>query len=209
MFSSVRLAPYLRAADGDLDRALALYRWNLEVSSGFYAPLHFLEVASRNAMHTRLREKWRRDDWWRKAPLSDEGRRKVDRARRQASERLARSGRRVMIPDDVVAELTFGFWVELLSRPADRDFWVPSLHGAFPGYRGRRAELYRLMKHMVLFRNRIMHYEPVHHRDLGADHRTLYLLLGCLSGEMAELCRELDAVPALLARRPDPGSASR
>ncbi len=34
--------------------------------------------------------------------------------------------------DDLVTELSFGFWVSLISRTYDRPLWVPALHRAFP-----------------------------------------------------------------------------
>ena len=56
---------------------------------------------------------------------------------------------------------------------------------------------------MVFLRNRIMHHEPIHHRDLRADHRKVYRILGYLSPELAAVATGLDRVPDVLRRRVD------
>ncbi|MFC4911835.1 hypothetical protein [Actinomadura gamaensis] len=201
-----RLRPYLTATDGDVESAVRLYSWNIEISSAFYGPLHCLEIGLRNSLHDRLREHHGRDDWWHAAPLRPESRRKVEDAQRKA--RRARAGRRPVLADDVVAELTFGFWVSLLSTTADRHFWVPTLHQAFPAYRGSRRDLHHPLFTMLLFRNRVMHYEPVHDRPLANRHATTYRLLGHIDQGLVDLARSLDRVPEVLARRPGPGRAN-
>jgi hypothetical protein len=197
--SPARFEPYLKACGGDTPAALRLYWWNVEVSSAFYGPLHCLEVALRNALHDRLRQGYGRVDWWAVASLDDEGRRRIA----QANAELRRRGVIGCGADDVVAELTFGFWVSLLSRRYDRRFWVPTLHRAFPSYRGRRDDLHRDLDTIRLFRNRVMHYEPIHDRPLPARHATLYRLLGYVDPDFAVEARRLDRVPEVLARRGD------
>jgi len=194
-----RFAPYLHAAGGDVDGAVRLYWWNVEISGAFYGPLHCLELGLRNALHAQLRDVFGRPDWWAGAPLTQAGARMVA----DVEVKLRRRGTGAITADDVVAGLSFGFWVALLSRGAayDRAFWVPALHRAFPGYRGPRADLHDKLLAMVLLRNRIMHHEPIHHRDLRADHGKVYRLLSHLSPQLARLATSLDRVPQVLTRR--------
>ncbi|MEU9024397.1 hypothetical protein [Actinomadura sp. NPDC048394] len=198
-FSPARLAPYLAAAQGDRSAAMRLYCWNIEVSAAFYGPLQCLEVTLRNAAHAELCRRFRRSDWWTPARLTEEGRRSIARA----EEKLERHGILRPSADAVVAELTFGFWVSLLSRSADRYFWVPALHRAFPGYSGPRRELHAEMYEVLKFRNRVMHHEPIHRRALEKDHERVFRLLGYLSPECAAHAARLDRVPEVLARRED------
>jgi hypothetical protein len=198
-FSPARLAPYLATAQGDRAAAMRLYFWNVQASAAFYGPLQCLEITLRNALHTQLCRKFQRTDWWTVARLSEEGRRNVDRARRK----LLGRGLRHPNADAIVAELTFGFWVSLLSTRADRHFWVPALHRAFPLYPGPRRELHAEMYEVLQFRNRVMHHEPIHHRELEKDHERVFRLLGHLSPECAALARKLDRVPEVLASRDD------
>jgi hypothetical protein len=200
-FSLARVAPYLRAAVGDGAVAERLYWWSVEISAAFYGPLHCLEATLRNALHGQLSRRYARADWWVRAPLSPGTMRAIGEARRKCQQRKTR----MCGPDDVVAQLSFGFWVSLLSRGVkyDRLLWVPALHRAFPYYSGRRSALHDSLLSMVLLRNRIMHHEPIHHRDLAADHRKLYRLLGYISPESAVRALTMDRVAAVLARRAD------
>lgn len=195
--STARFAPYLAKTSGDPVSAEELYWWNTEASSAFYGPLHCLEVSLRNAVHRNLATKWARTDWWEAAPLNRNGKSKVAQARAKLADL-----RRPHIDDDVVAQLSFGFWAMLLTTEYDRRLWVPSLHRAFPHFRGPRRTLHREVETMRLFRNRIMHHEPIHHRHLEADHQTIVRVIGYSSPMMAARLASRDRVPAVLARRP-------
>ncbi|MEU8192862.1 hypothetical protein AB0C10_03655 [Microbispora amethystogenes] len=199
--SQPRLAPYLRSCGADAARAERLYYWNLEVAAAFYGPLHFLEICLRNAFHHALTTRFGRPDWWEAAPLTPHGGRQVRKAADQAVANLGR--RRPVTPDDVVTELTFGFWVSLISRRYDRHLWVPALHTAFRDCPETRRDLHDGLVSLVLFRNRVMHHEPVHTRDLAADHAKLCRMLGYLAPEAAGLLARMDRVAEVLARRAD------
>jgi hypothetical protein len=171
------------------------------VAAAFYHLLHWIEVGWRNAMHQRLREHFGRADWWEAAPLDANGLDKVRRARRQLDRRKPAVG----TSDDLVTELTFGFWVSLLSRghAYDRTLWVPALHRAFPHYSGLRRALHAEAYPVLHFRNRIMHYEPIFDLDLVTYRATICRLLGYLSPTVVTLVSDLDRIPETLARHPD------
>ncbi|MFU8870577.1 hypothetical protein [Micromonospora sp. SL4-19] len=206
-FSAPRMRPYLTITNDDDRQAVALYWWNIEVSAAFYGPLHCLEIALRNALHDQLSVGYDRSDWWMSAPLTDHGARLVQEAEQKCRRRCRNRGLVPPTADDVVAELSFGFWVSLLSNHHgslyDRHLWVPTLHKAFPRYSGPRASLHEAFETMRLLRNRIMHHEPIHHRDLVADHRKLYRLLDAIDGVLAMEVRVFDRVPTVLSRRED------
>ncbi|MEV0006344.1 hypothetical protein AB0H28_29245, partial [Micromonospora sp. NPDC050980] len=86
-WSPERLAPYRAACGGDLVAAVALYRWNAEISAALGTTLGHVEVLLRNALHEELAA-WslRRygEPTWYLDPggvLTDEGRRDVNKAR--------------------------------------------------------------------------------------------------------------------------------
>ncbi|ANW19144.1 hypothetical protein [Streptomyces clavuligerus] len=195
-FSRPRLSRYVVAAQGDPRTAVRLYWWNIEACGALYGPLHCLELALRNALHDRLSEAYGRPDWWETAPLDHHGQRLVTDARRKCERRGT-----APTPDAVVAELSFGFWVSLLSRRYDRGLWVPVLHKAFPLLDQPRKQLHDGLSSLVLLRNRIMHHEPVHHRDLAADHAKIYRMLGYLSPELVVEAKVMDRFPDVLAVR--------
>lgn len=201
VLSLPRFAPYLTKTHGDLDAAVRLYWWNVKVSAAFYTPLHCLELTLRNAMHEQLKIGFDRQDWWAVTPLHPNGQRMVVAAIGNVAARRGRDYK----ADDIVAELSFGFWVSLLSRGAgyDRTLWVPVLHRAFPYYRGNRAPLHENFVTMQRLRNRIMHHEPIHHRDLRADHAKVYRLLGYISPIAARQLQGFDRVGDVLRHKDD------
>lgn len=198
VLSIPRFAPYLSRTGGDASAALELYWWNVDVSAAFYAPLHCLELALRNSANLQMVLEFGRADWWAVAPLNTGGLRIVGDTRDKLATRVQRS----CAADDIVAALSFGFWVSLVSNTYHRTLWTPCLHKAFPYYRGNRRQLHVDLHTMLLFRNRIMHHEPIHHRHLEADHRTILRLLGYLSPIMVEQLKPYDPVEAVLTQRP-------
>ncbi|WP_336047528.1 hypothetical protein [Streptomyces sp. CA2R101] len=191
-----RMSRYVVAAQGKSLNAVRLYWWNVEVCSALYGPLHCLELALRNALHDQLMRKYARPDWWEAAPLDSQAKRLVTEAGRKCRRRNA-----APTPDSIVAELSFGFWVSLLSRGYDRGLWVPILHQAFPCLDQPRKRLYDGLSSLVLLRNQIMHHEPVHHRDLAADHAKIYRMIGYISPELAIEAKTMDRFPEVLAGR--------
>ncbi|WP_147403845.1 hypothetical protein [Nocardia panacis] len=199
-FAAPRLGPYLIAAQRDGVPVASLYVWNLEIAASFYVPLHCLEISLRNTMHDKLKCKFGTDNWWSGAPLAPHDITKIDKAQSDAKRNHQSAGE--PSADDIMSELSFGFWVSLLSRRYDRHLWVPILHRAFPHYRGSREILRKDLQTMVLLRNRIMHHEPIHHRHLAVDHQKVYQLLSYVCAELPAWVGAIDQVSATLARRP-------
>lgn len=193
--SEARFASYL-AESGDVAAAWRLYLWNIGISMAFYPLLHFVEITLRNALHRELGGRFGRTDWWSVAPLNEHGQLLV----KQAQEKVSALGS-PKNADDMVAKLTFGFWVSLVSHTYDRPLWVPALHRAFPYYHGRRDALHAELKEVLRLRNRVMHHEPIHQCDLQADHATIYRLFDHMSSGLAAAVRPVDQVPHVLRLR--------
>ncbi|MFE7075331.1 hypothetical protein ACFU96_35085 [Streptomyces sp. NPDC057620] len=203
------MKPYLRAAGGDPEATMRLYRWNVEASEALYVPLHYVELAVRNALDGCLALKYGRPDWWSVAPLDAGGQGQIVKARSKCEEKEVKRARkqqrrrRPVTVNDVVTELTFGFWATLLVSRYDRVFWVPTLHKAFPYYTGRRDALYDDLWALVGLRNRVMHHEPIHEEDLDADHARIYRVLEALGSDLAKEVREMDRFRSVLDGRDD------
>jgi len=157
-----RFGTYASAAGGDMDLALRLYLWNLQLAGAFHSSLGLVEVLMRNAMDARLRT-------WNSAQLDVGGGFHsadwlVDPARplnsmtasarktAAANAAKARAARPRTHPrknapishDDILAQLTFGVFVRLLPTADTTDkqhrarqvLWTQALNGAFPSRRG-------------------------------------------------------------------------
>ena len=196
MLSGAGFASYIAECDGDVAAAWHLYMWNISTSAAFYPLLHFVEVTLRGALHRELAIRFGRADWWSVALLNEHGQRLVKEAQAKVS-----APRSPQNSEDLVTKLTFGFWVSLVSRTYDRTLWVPALYRAFPEYRGRRDALHAELGEVLRLRNHVMHHEPIHRRDLQADHDVIYQLLGYMSRGLAAAVRQDDQVPNILRLR--------
>jgi hypothetical protein len=185
-----RLGTYM-AATGDQAKAIALYRWNVELAGAFFETLTLTEVVLRNALDEQLTV-WnaqqrdrssgrRRPAEWTSdpaTPLRTLTSHALQQARQAAV--VARAGRPVDHPrknapithDDLIAQLTFGVFVKLLPTPDRRrpDFrsrevlWTQALAGAFPHLATSDPHGYTTAgraERLRTLRNRVAHAEPL------------------------------------------------
>ena len=146
------------------------------------------------------------------AGLDTGARRRIAKAR----EDLTGHGQGVEASDsDIVAALSFGFWVSLLGKGGDLGtrnkasyhdtLWLPALRMAFLPAGGslKRKQAYMPLYHLRAFRNRIAHHEPIFQRDLARDHKRILEVAGWISPVTAARIDHHSRVPELLARRND------
>jgi Abi-like protein len=195
-----RFSTYLAAQAGNVDQAIRLYTWNVEVSAALWGPLQAVEVALRNALHQQMRTRYQREDWWDASSvgLAAEQHRQVQRAIAKLVRR-----RQPYLPGHVVAELSLGFWTGLLGRGNgyEHRYWIPILRHAFPPYRGSRVDLHRRVENLRLLRNRIAHHEPIFARHLAADHSSILVLAGYMHPDVHDWISSHSRVGEVLARR--------
>ena len=167
--SPARLSTYLTAVGGDADQAIRLHVWNTAISAAFYGPLQSLEVTLRNALDQQLAKMF--GPAWMDAPacpLDAYGRWCIETAKRELSKAHAD-----LAPSRIVAALSFGFWVSLLSPGGqlswpsgpsahyEMTLWRPVLRLAFPYASGSRKAVHRPINTLRTLRNRIAHHEPI------------------------------------------------
>lgn len=209
LLSQPRLAPYKAAAGGQLEPALRLYTWNVEVGAAFFESLHYFEVAFRNTTHDAL-STWASTlpggssqpggsgRWYDHPAVSlNPG---SHAAVRTAIRRATDDGRRAELPGRVVAELSLGFWGGLLADGYNRSLWQPCLQHAFPG--ARRRALHDAVDELRRLRNRIAHHEPLHTRDLAADYATLLGTAERIAPRLSWWIDTTSRVPTVFGRRP-------
>ncbi|MFI6723186.1 hypothetical protein [Streptomyces atratus] len=200
--SAERFQPFLAVCGGDAAVALRLYAWDAEVSRALHSILRDLEICYRNAVHRQLAGKYRRDDWWndRRIRLHRVGQGNIADAR----EKL-RTMRKPDAPCDVVAQLSFGFWVGLFARGEGRHYemqlWNASLQHLFRAHGIRRDELHLELKRLLKLRNRVAHHERVFHMELEDRFAAALTLMGYVSPATAALHEKFGQVPQVLARK--------
>ena len=209
--SSERMSTYLEAVDGNRRKAAQLYAWNTAVSASFYSSLQALEVALRNAMHAQLASRYG-TAWYdnRSAGLDKGASARIARTKRE----LARH-RYALSPSNMVAALSFGFWVSLLgpgghfddsSRKANYEMtlWRPALRGAFLHHAAlTRKQIHGPLDHLRALRNRIAHHEPIFARHLMKDHERIVEIIGWISPGTRAWLKHHSRTPDLLGTPKD------
>lgn len=201
VISAKRFQPFLDECAGDREAAERLYMWDGEAARALWSPVRDVEVSLRNALHTQLAGRWG-EEWWKARRPNEWGWAEIQEAERKLGKRGRGYG-----PDDVVAQLSFGFWISLLSNGGARHYqtyyWSPSLQYLFPGHRGpgQREQLRKRLTFVQTLRNRIAHHERIFHPRLERDYRNAMGLLRLVAPDLAAWHDKYSEVPAVLARR--------
>lgn len=201
MFQLNTLDRYLEACSGNLVKAIRLYGWNTAAGAAFYGPLQRLEVSLRETFHVALKERFG-ENWYDQKALGLDSK-AIDMIKecklKLSKKRLSPS------PSNLVSNLTFGFWVTLLTlgkKPGtsyEMSIWRPALQAYFVGL--SRKEVYLEVNKMNRLRNSIAHHEPIFMRDLRDDYNTILKILGWISPESRDWVEKFSRVSEVLAER--------
>lgn len=194
--SSPRLGRYLRDSNGLLDAALALYERNQRISEAFHRPLQSLEVCLRNYLNERLVAHYG-SNWVHNMspPFHQPEISRVEKAKADLKQK------RVPVTQGaVVAELTFGFWVTLLSAHYEPSLWTPHFSKVFRngGRKLKRQVVHNQMNDLRVFRNRVAHYEPIYHLNPTKVHADIIAALAWICPDSAAWAWEHSRVPYVL-----------
>lgn len=116
--SKPRLTRYLKAVSYDKAKALKLYQTNLRLSQSFYPLLSLLEVILRNSLNKELSLLFKSKSWiidQKDGFMSNKSLGPDFFLRREVNNRIKKlqSDKKPVTNDNIVAGLTFGFWVAL------------------------------------------------------------------------------------------------
>ena len=102
-------------------------------------------------------------------------------------ERIKRNMKKqAYIHGDLVAELSFSFWVGLLGPRYDGTLWRKALYKAFLVRSGKkRTVVHGRFNALRRFRNRIAHHEPIFHRPLEILHNEIIEAIGWMCANTA------------------------
>ncbi len=187
--SSDRLERYRPVGGSDLEM-LSTYVWNLALAEALQPCLQTFEVALRNGIHAALSESY--GERW----FEDQG---LLLTREREAARIAQAALRrhnkPINPGRVVAELRFGFWTSMLSRPYENTIWHADrqrpLRIAFPNVPRRyrsRGKIWLRCDAARKLRNRVVHAEPIFDRPgLDAEHGEILESLGWISPPLRDL----------------------
>lgn len=210
-FSDERLRLYLAEAQGDEASAAQLYQWNSRCSAEFWEGLGYFEVALRNALDARMvlrQQQTHTPEHW----IFDDARQLGRDARgtgRHAYpyQDIATAIRRVQAngkpldPAQIISELPFGFWHQLVARK--QMFLWPDLAGAFAHAPSRsQAPVRNRLARLRVLRNRIGHHHRIWSLDLEDRWNDLLVLTGWIDPELRRWIEVNTDVQAVITARP-------
>ena len=168
-----------RTIGNDDDHAWALYRWNLDLAAATGPILSDFEVTLRNTLHRELARHLGRDDWWTVSRL------RLDQSTQESLAAVTQRHRKKLAkgsvgPGRVIADLTLGTWVQLLSKGGvtsigqqvdyETRLWRPALRNGFDTgetnsrgapKRPTRKEVHRRAENMQQLRNAVAHHRRI------------------------------------------------
>jgi hypothetical protein len=200
IISQERLTKYMTAAGGDAEFALEIYGWNIQISEAFFPILSAAEVCLRNTVSARVIQEYGYQ-WWENAQfhslIGPTGKGIVLRTRNKLSkDGVVTSGR-------MIAELTFGFWVQMLRAENVPDLWTP-LHTHFADLPATVSydEFYSRCDEVAKFRNRIFHHEPIIQRDILREYGKILELTKWTSADKGEWIQKYSRVATVARTKP-------
>lgn len=198
--SSERMEPYLIASEGNLLRALELYKWNIALSGALFEAIAIVEVVVRNEIDKNLTT-WARflgAEWLDIAPLDEKGRSDVVKARLRTFKNPSHG--------KVLAELNFGFWRFLVAKRYLHSIWIPAMVNSFANLGGfpnsRREMVEQSIERLWFLRNRIGHHEPIYSRDIDRDLAAMSSLLDWICVDISAWATAQRRVQSVVLLRP-------
>lgn len=136
--SAPRYGKYLEASGNNDTIALDLYLWDIGLAQAVLKDVSFFEVALKNAYSRAISSTWSGTDHWpfddaspvRRPILRKNKRGQVNdanRLNRNSIDHLRNGLRENATIDDVISNLTLGFWAHMTDRSHERDLWIPSI----------------------------------------------------------------------------------
>ena len=201
--SKPRLKRYMYASGGDKIKALDLYHWNIELSKAMYFPVQVWEISLRNRLNSYLSKRFGAN--WPYDPIAMRQMTKNDLVKLdKAKGRQQRSRRVRQAPTPtIVADLSAGFWVSLLSDSYEVSLsWPTNIGRVFPYDAALdRATAHQICTALLDVRNRIAHHEAIYSLPL-ADRRSEAerLVVAMCPGASAHLGGKCSLVGAIAAK---------
>lgn len=194
-------------SDGDRVRGMKLYGWNASLSAALMVPLHYCEVAVRNAVAESIALTYG-DDWpWQsKFELSLPA--KTGRYKQRNDLIAARSTCSQGNTGKVIPELKFAFWTQMLTKRHDGRIWEPHLRSAFQNApedlttAAIRQQLNKDLYQIKNVRNRVAHHESILSRNHEDDYACIQRVVSWRCTETLKWMNEQQTFTDVLEQRP-------
>lgn len=201
--SAARLARYLPAANGDKHLALRLYVWNARLCEAMYFPIQTAEVSARNAIQKPVGKRFGAQ--WYSSPkfINLLPQRMKDELRETVRKEQKKRGA-ALNENHIIANLSFGFWANLMTRAYDKHLWAVGVKQSFPGAGAHedREAIYLMLDDMRSFRNEVMHHYAIFDRGPQAKFQNVLHITKLICAETHWFSSHLARVSQVINARP-------
>lgn len=184
--SSSKLKPYLDI-EKDQEKAIKLFVYNLKLSSELYKLIHVFELSTRNIFDIFLSKRYDRN-WINRNDLLTGNNGKNNKLIIDISN-AKNNCKNKKNKDDIISNLSLGFWVNLLSSSNNDKIWQSSLRKIFFGY--NRNEIHDIFMNIKDIRNRIAHHETIFNKKIDKTKNNILLILKIYSDDLYRWSLEL------------------
>ncbi len=142
------------------------YIENLQLSKEFYIPLSILEVSLRNSLNSFFNKKVGQNWLFNTTFIKPYMQNKID----TAVTILKQQGKDIT-QDNLIAELSFGFWIVLIKKPFQEYLRYKDLKEIFPNItiekdiKVNRHYIFTKVNNIRLFRNKVFHFDKIINKD--------------------------------------------
>jgi len=193
--STVRLQPYLREANGQIDNAMKIYQLNLQLCATLYPSLHIFEITFRNQMNRALQDKYGRN-WYEGGSFNIQQR--AQQSIEDAKNKVIRQ-RRPLTHNSIISELTLGFWSAFITKDEYRQsVFDQCIQQIFPYAKSSERTFTkitpRFQTEILYLRNRVFHHEPIWEKNYKIKQKYEYLcqVLGWMNPEILSWLQTYD-----------------
>lgn len=144
------------------------YRENILFSKSFYVPLSILEVSLKNSLDDYFIKTTGTDWLFNKSFIKPQLQIKIDNAIKilnQNNKLYAKN--KQLNHNNLVSELSFGFWMMLLKKPYQKYLRYPDLKQIFPNLPSSKDKkinrhfIFTKLNNIRLFRNKVFHHDKI------------------------------------------------
>ena len=170
------------------------YYQNLKLSKNYYIPLSLVEISLRNSIDRvfkkNISQYWLQDEYF----IQPQHKNKID-----TSIKLLKFKDKEIVHNNILAELTFGFFVTFFKQPYSQYLRFNNLKQIFPNLPSSKDK--KLNRHFIftklnkirLFRNKVFHHDKIidkkEYYNILDD---IYEVLSYFDDEIVKICKELN-----------------
>ena len=170
------------------------YIENLKLSNKFYIPLSIVEISLRNSLNSFFIERIGKDWIFDKTFIKPQLQSKID-----TSIKILKQQNKVITQDNIIAELSFGFWIMLLKKPFQEYLRYKDLKEIFPNIiiekdiKVNRHYIFTKLNKIRLFRNKVFHFDKIINKSEYINIKNdIYLILQYFDDKLYEFAKDKD-----------------